>query len=107
MAAAPRLRGHEVSFLAVDVANPHAFGAGQDPYAGSRAAGRRTCRVFEELLHALERSCAEEFRRGFIAQSPQKLRRIHQYFAAVRGLAAYPPVRCNAPEFSAVIIGAG
>ena len=56
-----------------------------------------------ELLDALERDCAAEFRCGFIAESPQKLRRIAQYFAAVRGRAAFPPVRCNAPEFSAVI----
>jgi hypothetical protein len=31
------------------------------------------------------------------------LRYIHQYFAAVCGAGAYPPVRCNAPQFSAVI----
>ena len=50
---------------------------------------------------------AEEFRSGFIAESPQKLRRILQYFGAVRGSGAYPPVRCNAPEFSAVIGATG
>src|SRR5207247_2340282 len=38
-----------------------------------------------------------------IAETPRKLRQLHQYFAAVCGAAAYPPVRCNAPEFSAVI----
>ncbi len=45
----------------------------------------------------------EEFRSGFIAESPRKLRRMHRYFSAVCGLGAYPPVRCNVPEFSAVI----
>jgi MoaA/NifB/PqqE/SkfB family radical SAM enzyme len=31
------------------------------------------------------------------------LRRLHQYFAALLGDGPFPPVRCNAPEFSAVI----
>ncbi|HET7924827.1 MAG TPA: SPASM domain-containing protein, partial [Rhodanobacteraceae bacterium] len=35
--------------------------------------------------------------------SPAKLRRIRDYFAALCGLGAFPPVRCNAPEFSAVV----
>jgi len=35
------------------------------------------------------------------------LRRIHQYFAALQGQRRYPPVRCNAPEFSAVIGATG
>jgi hypothetical protein len=30
-----------------------------------------------------------------------------QYFAAIRGFGPYPPVRCNAPEFSAVIGATG
>ncbi len=63
--------------------------------------------LFEAELKVLERDHAADFRSGFIAESPQKLRRILQYFAAVRGQAAYPPVRCNAPEFSAVIAATG
>ena len=63
--------------------------------------------MLEQILDDLEREHAEDFRSGFIAESPRKLRRIHQYFAAVCGVAPYPPVRCNAPEFSAVIGGAG
>ena len=51
----------------------------------------------------MEREYAESFGSGFIAESPQKLRRILQYFCAVRGREAFPPVRCNAPEFSAVV----
>jgi hypothetical protein len=51
----------------------------------------------------METVYAADFRSRFIAQSPAKLRQLRQYFAAVCGAAAYPPVRCNAPEFSAVI----
>lgn len=32
---------------------------------------------------------------------------MHQYFAAVCGLAAYPPVRCNVFDYSAVIGATG
>ena len=69
--------------------------------------GRRTCRVFDAVLTAMQRDYLEDFRSGFIAESPQKLRRIRQYFAAIQGQAPYPPVRCNAPEFSAVIGATG
>jgi MoaA/NifB/PqqE/SkfB family radical SAM enzyme len=92
----------QVSFLAVDVANPHAFGR-TDDFAADLALGPEDLPVFDQLLRSLERSHAEDFRSGFIAESPQKLRRILQYFAAIRGQAPYPQVRCNAPEFSAVI----
>jgi hypothetical protein len=55
----------------------------------------------------LERDHAEDFRSGFIAESPQKLRRLLQYFAARHGQGPFPAVRCNAPEFSAVIGATG
>ena len=96
------LGAHQVSFLAVDVANPHAF-ARTDNFANDLALQSIDLPVLEEILGELERDCADDFRSGFIAESPQKLRRLHQYFAAVRGEACYPAVRCNAPEFSAVV----
>jgi MoaA/NifB/PqqE/SkfB family radical SAM enzyme len=92
----------QVSFLAVDVANAHAFarsGGGELPLA----LGADDLPVFAALIDALERDFPREFHCGFIAESPVKLRGIHQYFAALAGLAAFPQVRCNAPEFSAVI----
>ena len=92
----------EVSFLAVDVANPHAF-ARQDDFTRNLALQPADLPQFADALEALERSHADDFRSGFIAESPHKLRRLYQYFAAVLGTAAYPPVRCNAPEFSAVL----
>jgi MoaA/NifB/PqqE/SkfB family radical SAM enzyme len=103
---AKNLGAQRVSFLAVDVANPHAFGR-TDDYVTDLALGPEDLPVFEEILSAVERDHLEDFRSGFIAESPQKLRRIHQYFAAIQGLGPYPPVRCNAPEFSAVIGATG
>jgi len=103
---AKNLGAKGVSFLAVDVANPHAFGRADD-FVSDLALGTADLPLFEQILSTLERTHLEDFRSGFIAESPQKLRRILQYFAAIHGTAAYPAVRCNAPEFSAVIGATG
>jgi MoaA/NifB/PqqE/SkfB family radical SAM enzyme len=103
---ARELGARQVSFLAVDVANPHAFGRADD-YVSDLALRPEDLPVFEQVLNAAERDLLEDFRSGFIAESPQKLRRIHQYFAAIHGQGPYPLVRCNAPEFSAVIAATG
>jgi MoaA/NifB/PqqE/SkfB family radical SAM enzyme len=94
----------QVSFLAVDVSNPHAFARRENtlPELALRA---EDIAVLDGLLATLESECAADFRSGLIAESPEKLRRIRNYFAALRGLGEFPPVRCNAPEFS-VVIGA-
>jgi MoaA/NifB/PqqE/SkfB family radical SAM enzyme len=102
VALAHRLGVHQVSFLAVDVANPHAFGRFED-FSKSLALAVEDLPVLDALIAAMERECAEDFRSGFIAESPRRLRHIRQYFAAVCGAAAYPPVRCNVFEYSAVI----
>jgi MoaA/NifB/PqqE/SkfB family radical SAM enzyme len=96
----------QVSFLAVDVANPHAFGR-TDDFVSDLALRTEDLPELERILDSMEQAYREEFRSGFIAESPQKLRRILQYFAAVLGQGRYPPVRCNAPEFSAVIGATG
>lgn len=96
----------QVSFLAVDVANPHAFGR-TDDFGSNVALRPEDLPLFEQQLRSLEQDHAQDFRSGFIAESPQKLRRILQYFAATCGLGKYPLQRCNAPEFSAVIGATG
>src|SRR5690606_16972299 len=55
------------------------------------------------ILRTMERECAEDFASGFIAEQPAKLQRLPQYYRAVLGLGPYPSVKCNAPEFSAVL----
>src|SRR5580692_10830271 len=103
---AKELGARQVSFLAVDVANPHAFGR-TDDFAADLALRPEDLPEFDQVLRSLERDSAEDFRSGFIAEQPLKLRRIFDYFAAIHGLGAYPSVRCNAPEFSAVIGASG
>ena len=99
---ARRAGARQVSFLAVDVGNPHAFGRTDDsrPDVALRAADLVE---LERLLDQMERDHQDDFRSGFIAESPDKLRRLLQYFGAVSGAGEFPAVRCNAPEFSAVL----
>lgn len=99
---ARRAGARQVSFLAVDVGNPHAFGRTDAARPDVALRGDDLVEL-ERLLGVLEKERADDFRSGFIAESPQKLRRLVQYFAAVNGSGPYPPVRCNAPEFSAVV----
>ncbi|MBV9911117.1 MAG: radical SAM protein [Sinobacteraceae bacterium] len=102
VALAHELAVSEISFLTVDVANPHAFGRMQRQ-CGDLALSVEDLPILERLITDLECNRAADFSSGFIAQSPNKLRRMLQYFAAVQGRAAYPRVKCNAPEFSAVM----
>jgi Fe-coproporphyrin III synthase len=106
VAVARGLLAHHVSFVAVDVANPHAF-ARTDGGTPDAALLPADLPVFEDVLRVLERDHQDDFRSGFIAESPRRLQHIRQYFAAVCGTATYPPVRCNAPELSAVIDAKG
>lgn len=104
VALAHDLGASQVSFLAVDVGNPHAF-ARRDEARLELALQPSDLTVLDGLLDELEREHAADFRTRFIAESPAKLRRLRDYFAALLGLGAFPPVRCNAPEFS-VVVGA-
>ena len=102
VALARKLAVRQVSFLAVDVGNAHAF-ARENLASGRLALEADDLAEFAQLIDALEREQPEAFESRFIAESPAKLRRIHQYFAALLGHLPFPPVRCNAPDFSAVI----
>ena len=99
---ARRLGVRQISFLAVDVRSATAFGR-QGGAIPPLALLADDLPRFGAMLDALRRDFREAFASGFIAESPEKLGRMHHYFAAVAGLAPFPAVRCNAPRFSAVI----
>jgi len=103
---AHELGARQVSFLAVDVANPHAF-ARRDDFTTDMALRPEDLPVLAGILADMEHEHANDFRSGFIADSPRKLRRIQQYFAAGCGMAPYPAVRCNVFDYSAVIGATG
>jgi MoaA/NifB/PqqE/SkfB family radical SAM enzyme len=59
-----------------------------------------------ELEATVERTIdqyAGDFESGFVAESPDKLRRIPAYYQALAGKRPFPPVSCNAPWVSIVI----
>jgi MoaA/NifB/PqqE/SkfB family radical SAM enzyme len=60
-------------------------------------------REFEATVEFAIGEYAGEFASGFIAESPDKLRRLPRYYAAVSGDEPFPRVSCNAPWVSAVI----
>jgi MoaA/NifB/PqqE/SkfB family radical SAM enzyme len=56
-----------------------------------------------EVIEALIRDHRELFDSGLIAESPDKLRKIGQYYTASYGLNPFPFKKCNAPWVSAVV----
>lgn len=97
-----QLGARQVSFLAADVGNPHAFGR-REGNLPQIALSASDLDIFAHALDALERDHAIDFQSGFIAERPAKLRKILQYYAALCGLGQFSAPRCNAPEFSAVV----
>lgn len=55
--------------------------------------------IIEELITGYKK----EFDHHFILESPEKIRRIYQYYAAFYGLNEFPQKQCNAPSVSTVI----
>jgi MoaA/NifB/PqqE/SkfB family radical SAM enzyme len=106
IAAAHELGLDRISFLAADVSTD-AFNR-PDGWTTDRvqdvALAEADLPVLAEELAALERECAADFAGGYIAESPEKLRRrLLQYFGALHGRAEFHPNDCNAPWVSTVI----
>lgn len=57
----------------------------------------------QAMIQKLITELKPEFETRFIAESPQKIQKIHQYYSAQHGLSAFPVKACNAPWVSAVV----
>ncbi len=57
----------------------------------------------KEIIESLIISHSVDFERKFIAESPDKIRRFYNYYAAFYGLSDFPKISCNAPWVSTVI----
>ena len=55
------------------------------------------------VLEQLTEEHEDDFSNGFIAESPEKLRKIYSYYAAFYGRNPFPYKKCNAPWVSAVV----
>jgi MoaA/NifB/PqqE/SkfB family radical SAM enzyme len=95
----------QISFLAVDVATS-AFNRPQ-PWGDERVAdvalSPNEASAFEGLVEDTICAYAADFASGFIAEHPQKLRRLPRYFHALNGHGDFPDTICNAPWVSTVI----
>ena len=104
----PRLVEHaramaldSISFLSADIGSS-AFGRTRGGAGVDIALGRDEIVEFADIVERTIAEREDDFACGFIAESPAKLRRLPQYYAALAGLAAFPPVQCNAPYMSVV-----
>jgi MoaA/NifB/PqqE/SkfB family radical SAM enzyme len=95
----------QISFLAADVTTT-AFNR-STPWEKERAA--EVALVQEEVVEftrIVEQTIvdhAKDFASGFIAESPEKLRRLPRYYAALNNDGDFPSSICNAPWVSTVV----
>jgi MoaA/NifB/PqqE/SkfB family radical SAM enzyme len=95
--AGRELGASQVSFLAVDVSNPHAFARRED-FSPELALRATEVEELDALVGDLERNHADDFRRRFIAESPAKMSAIRDYFAALSGMGPFPPCAVMLPS---------
>ncbi len=105
IAAAHELGLDRISFLAADVSSA-AFNRPQ-PWEPERVAAVALAPAevteFEAIIEGVIRRYADDFMSGYIAESPDRLRRLPRYFAALNSQGDFPAIRCNAPWVSAVV----
>jgi Fe-coproporphyrin III synthase len=103
--AAQELGLNSISFLAVDAAST-AFNR-EDGWDGAQQARvmltAEDVRELSSLLDDMSVDYAEEFRSGFIQESPERMRRIARHFRSALGEVQAIAPRCNAPWVSAVV----
>jgi MoaA/NifB/PqqE/SkfB family radical SAM enzyme len=105
----PRLIDHahamaldQISFLPADVTS-RAFGRERPVSPASLALSAREIAEFGDIVDQTIDDHADDFSSGFVAESPGKLRRLLQYYAALGGDGVFPSVACNAPYMSVVV----
>lgn len=103
--AAKTLGLDQISFLGADVSST-AFNR-PEPWDEARvravALDREEVEAFRDVVDRVVSKYTDDFREGYIAESPDKLRGIVTYYAALNGDGAFPPVVCNAPWVSTVV----
>jgi len=95
----------QLSFLPADVSS-NAFNHKTGDEFNERIQIVPSATDLAELNYIIEkiiRDFASDFKNKRIAESPQKLRDIGQYYLAMHGLDTFPKKPCNAPWVSAVI----
>lgn len=105
LTAAREMGIDRVSFLPADVSS-HAFNrqmAWAQPKQSEILIPESELPGLHETITRLINRHHSDFASGFIAESPEKIMQIYQYYAAFYGLNPFPFRKCNAPWVSAVI----
>jgi MoaA/NifB/PqqE/SkfB family radical SAM enzyme len=95
----------QISFLTADVSTD-AFNRTDlwdDDKVKEVSLSRDEVDQFKDIIENLINTHSQDFKSGFVAESPEKLRRFYNYYAAFHDLCDFPTVTCNAPWVSAVI----
>ncbi len=95
----------QISFLPADVSS-HAFNrqmAWEEPRQNEILLSERELPELQEIIRRIITAQREDFDSGFIAESPEKIQDIYNYYAAFYGLNPFPYKKCNAPWVSTVI----
>jgi MoaA/NifB/PqqE/SkfB family radical SAM enzyme len=92
----------QISFLAADVAS-EAFGRRSETSMRGLLLTEGEVEEFARVVEETLVSHAQDFEARFVAESPDKLRRLPRYYAAQLGGGPFPPVACNAPWVSVVV----
>jgi MoaA/NifB/PqqE/SkfB family radical SAM enzyme len=94
-----------ISFLPADVSS-EAFNR-PEPWAVEHTADVQIAAAqlphLKAIIDSLIANHQADFASGFIVESPAKIRRIYDYYAALYGQSDFPTVRCNAPWVSTVV----
>ena len=99
---AKRLGLDRISFLPADISSL-GFGRAAVPDGAALALEAEEVDEFEAIIERTIAVYASDFDSGFVAESPEKLRRLPRYYAALRGVEPFPRVSCNAPWVSVVV----
>ena len=91
-----------ISFLPADISSS-AFGRERQADARLLALDAEEIAELQDVIEQTIEGHKEDFDSGFVAESPDKLRRLALYYAALSGSRAFPAVACNAPYVSVVI----
>lgn len=105
IAAAHALGLDQISFLAADVSStafnrPLAWGEERVVDVALSAA---EVEAFTNVVETTIQRAQADFAAGYIAEDPDKLRRLPRYYAALNGDGDFPAVTCNAPWVSTVV----
>ena len=98
-----------ISFMSADVSST-AFNRPEpweEPRVSEVALSPEETSEFAEVVERVIDGFQADFAARFISESPDKLRRLPRYYAALNGSGDFPETFCNAPWVSSVVVADG